>query len=79
MDYHQKNKDKFLKKAYEKYYSSGGKEKTIEYYKENKEKIKKRERERYRNMDKFEKNDKIKKILDRYHRLKNEKDNYKDE
>ena len=79
MDYHQKNKDKLLKKVYEKYHNSGGKEKAIEYYKENKEKIKKRERERYRNMDKFEKNDKIKKSLDRYYRLKNEKDNYKDE
>ena len=61
MDYYQKNKDKILKKAYEKYHNDGGKKKLKEYYKENKEKIKKRERERYRNMDKFEK-DKIKKV-----------------
>ena len=39
----------------------------------------KRERESYRNMDKFKKKDKIMKILDRCYRLKNEKDNYKDE
>ena len=55
MDYYQKNKDKILKKGYEKYHNGGGKEKSKEYYKENKEKNKKRERERYRNMDKFEK------------------------
>ena len=30
-------------------------------------------------MGKFEKKDKIKKSLDRYYRLKNERDNYKDE
>ena len=42
-------------------------------------KNKKRERERYRKMDKFEKKDKIKKSLDRYYRLKKERDNYKDE
>ena len=30
-------------------------------------------------MDKFEKKDKMKKRLDRYYRLKKERDNYKDE
>ena len=41
MNYYQKNKDKILKKAYEKYHNGGGKEKAKEYYKENKEQIKK--------------------------------------
>ena len=30
-------------------------------------------------MDKFEKKNKIKNSLDRFHRLKNERDNYRDE
>ena len=54
MNYYQKNKDKILKKAYEKDHNGGGKEKGKKYYKENKEEIKKRERERYRKMDKSE-------------------------
>ena len=40
MDYYQKNKDKILKKAYEKYHNCAGKEKAKEYCKENKEKNK---------------------------------------
>ena len=67
MNHYQRNKDKILKKAYEKYHNGGGKEKTKKYYRENKEEIKKRER------------DKIKKSLDRFYRLKKERDNYKDE
>ena len=41
MNYYQKNRDKILKKAHEKYHNGGGKEKT-RYYRENKEEIKKR-------------------------------------
>ena len=44
MNYYQINKDKILKKDYEKYHNGGGKEKAKEYYKENKQQIKKRER-----------------------------------
>ena len=55
MNYYQTNKDKILKKAYEKYHNGGGKEKARKYYRENKEEIKKKEREKYRKSDKFEK------------------------
>ena len=55
MNYYQKNKDKVLKEAYEKYHNDGDNEKAKKYYKENKEQTKKRERERYKNLDKFEK------------------------
>ena len=54
MNYYQKNRDKILKKAHEKYHSSGGK-KANKYYRENKEEMKKREKERYRKLDRFEK------------------------
>ena len=74
MNYYQKNREKFLKKAHEKYHNDGGKEKATKYYGENKEEIKKRERERYRKLDRFEKKDKIKISLDRYYRLKNERE-----
>ena len=77
MNYYKKNKDKILKKAYEKYHNGGGKEKAKKYYRKNKEEIRKRERERYRKLDKLEKKDKIKKSLDRYYRLKKEKEDGK--
>ena len=51
---------KLLKKAYDKYYNKGGKEKAAKYYQENKEMIKKREREKYQWMN-TEENNKIKK------------------
>ena len=82
MNYYQKNKDKSLKRAHEKYHNGGGKEKARKSYIENKEQIKKRERKRYKEMDKFEKKDKIERSLDRYYRLKKQKEkmsNYKDE
>ena len=69
-----KNRDKFLKKAHEKNYSGGGKERVKKYYRENKAEIKKRERKRYRKLDKFKKKDKIKRSLDRYYRLKKERE-----
>ena len=74
MNFYQKNREKILKKAHEKYHNGGGKEKENKYYRENKEEIKKIERGRYRKLDKFEKKDKIKRSLDRYYRLKKEKE-----
>ena len=74
MSYYQKNKDNILKNVYEKYHNGGGKEKAKKYYRENKEEIKQRERERYRKLDRFVKKNKIKRSLDRYYRLKKEKE-----
>ena len=74
VNYHQKNKDKILKKAHEKYHNVGGKEKAKKYYRENEEEIKKRERESFKKLDRFEKKGKIKRSLDRYYRLKKEKE-----
>ena len=71
---HKKTRDKILKKAHEKYHNGGGKGKAKKYYRENKEEIKKRERERYRKLDRFEKKDKMKRSLDRYYRLKKERE-----
>ena len=62
-----------LKKTPGKYHNGGGKEKARKYYIENKEETKKRERKRYKEMDKFEKTDKIK-SLERYYRLKKERE-----
>ena len=74
MNYYQRNKDKVLKKAHEKYHNGGGKEKSRKYYIEDKEEIKKKEREKYGKLDRFEKKNKIKRSLDRYYRLKKERE-----
>ena len=74
MNYHKRNKETILTKAHEKYHNGGGKEKLKKYYTENKEEIKKRERERYIKLYRFEKKDKIKRSLDRYYRLKKERE-----
>ena len=74
MNYYRRNREAILKKAHEKYHNGGEKEKAKKYYRENEEEIKKRERERYRKLDKFEKKDKIKRSLDRYYRLKKERE-----
>ena len=74
MNYYQRNKDKVLKKAHEKYHNGGGKEKSRKYYIEDKEEIKKKEREKHGKLDRFEKKDKIKRSLDRYYRLKKERE-----
>ena len=79
MDYYKRNREAILKKAHDKYPNGGEKEKAKKYYREIKEEIKKRERKRYRQMDKFEKRDKIKRSLDRYYRLKKEGVIIKDE
>ena len=43
MGYYWFNREELLKKANEKYYNKGGKEKAAKYYKDNKEAIKKQE------------------------------------
>ena len=40
MSYYDKNKEKLLKKAHDKYHNGGGKERAVKYYQKNKEKIK---------------------------------------
>ena len=77
MNYFLKNGHEVLKKPHEKYHNGGGKEKAKKYYREHKEQIKKRERERYRKLDIFEKKDKIKKGLEKYYRLKKEREESK--
>ena len=77
MGYYERNKEAILQKAHEKYHNGGGKEKAKIYYRQNKEEIKKREREKYRKMHKFEKKDKLKRSLDRYYRLKKEREESK--
>ena len=77
MNYYKRNREAILKKAHEKYYNGGGKEKPKKYYRENNEEITKRERERYRKLNKFEKKGKIKRSLDRYYRLKKEREESK--
>ena len=59
MNYYQKNREKILKEAHEKYHNGGRKEKPKKYYRKNKEEIQKREIERYRKLDRFENKDKI--------------------
>ena len=77
MGYYERNKEAILQKAHEKHHNGGGKEKAKIYYRQNKEEIKKREREKYRKMHKFEKKDKLKRSLDRYYRLKKEREESK--
>ena len=43
--YYDKNKEKLLRKAYDKYHNGGSKEKASFYYQKNKEKIKKKEKQ----------------------------------
>ena len=62
MNYHQKNKDKILKKPMKNITMVVEKKRQMNIFKKNKEEIKKREREKYRNMDKFQKTIKQKKF-----------------
>ena len=56
MNYYRKTREVLLKKAYDKYHYTGGKEKAAKYYQDNKEKIMKKERNKYENMSEGEKN-----------------------
>ena len=70
MSYYDKNKEKLLKKAHDKYHNGGGKERAAKYYQKNKEKIKERERDRYNSLTDMERRKKIQKPLDRYRKSK---------
>ena len=68
--YYDRNREKLFKKAHDKYHNGGGKKKLLCIIKKNKEVIKKRERDIYKSMTDIERNEKIKKSLDRYYKLK---------
>ena len=56
MSYYWFNREELLKKAKEKYYNKGGKEKASKYYQDNKEAIKEKARNKYKNLSEKEKN-----------------------
>ena len=64
------NRKELLKKAHDKYHNKNGKEKAALCYQKNKETIKKREKYRYRSMTDIERNEKKRKSLGRYYKLK---------
>ena len=68
--YYSFNRKDLLKIAYDKYYNKGGKEKAALYYQKNKETIKNREKDSYRSMTDIERNEKKRKSLERYYKLK---------
>ena len=61
------NRKELLKKAHD---NKGGKEKAAKYYQENKEMIKQKERHKYKVMSAEDRNEKKRKSLERYHKLK---------
>ena len=64
------NRKELLKKAHEKHNNKGGKEKAALHYQKNEETIKKREKYRYRSMTDIERDEKKRKSLKRYYKLK---------
>ena len=68
--YYQKNKEKLLEKAYDKYHNKGGNERAKKYYQENKEEIKKKERLKYWFMHESDKVKIRQRGLDGYYKMK---------
>ena len=68
MSYYQDNKDEVLKKAYDRYYNRGGKEKAAKYYRKNTDLLGFKANMKYKNMSKKEKDRKRK--YQRYHNPK---------
>ena len=68
-NYYWFNRKDLFKKVHHKYHNKGGKEKATLYYQKNKE-TKRREKGRYRSMTDIERNEKKRKSLERYHKLK---------
>ena len=64
------NRKDLLKKAYDKYHNKDGKEKAVLYYQKNKGKIKRREKDTCGSMTDIERNEKKRKSLERYNKLK---------
>ena len=69
-NYYWFNRKYLLKKGHDKYHNKAGKEKAALYYHKNKDMIKKREKDRYRSMTYIERNEKKRKSLERYSKLK---------
>ena len=69
-DYYWLNRKKLLKKAHDKYPNKGDKEKAALYYQKNKEVIKKGERDKYKMMSREDRDEKKRKSLKRYYRIK---------
>ena len=70
MNYHWFNKQELLKKAKEKHYNNGGKEKAAKYYKDNKDVLKEKARNKYKNLIEEEKELKRQYSRIRYNKLK---------
>ena len=69
-DYYYRNRKELLKKAYDKYYNKGGKERAKKYYQANKEQIKKKERMKYQYKPEDEKEIIRQRSLKRHYRMK---------
>ena len=69
-DYYWFNRKKLLKKTHDKYPNKGDKEKAALYYQKNKEVIKKGERDKYKMMSREDRDEKKRKSLERYYRIK---------
>ena len=69
-DYYWFNRKELLEKAYDKYHNKGDKEKAALYYQKNKEIITKRERDKYKVMSREDRNEKKRKSLERYYKIK---------
>ena len=70
MTYYWFNKQKLFKKAKEKYYNNGGKEKAAKYYLDNKDVLKEKAKNAYKNLSEEEKEVKTLYSKDRYNKLK---------
>ena len=64
------NRKELFKKNHDKYHNKNGKEKAAKYYRENKEMTKERERYIYKMMSIEDRNEKKRKSLERYYKLK---------
>ena len=64
------NRKELLEKAHDKYHNEAGKEKAALYYKKKQRNNKKREKDKYRSMTDIERNEKKRKSLERYYKLK---------
>ena len=64
------NRNDLLKKAHDKYHNKGGKEKAVLHYQKNKEMIKQRERHKYQMMSREDRDEKKRKSLEIYYKLK---------
>ena len=64
------NRNELLKTAHGKYHNKGGKEKAALYHQKNKEMIKEREKDIYQMMSREDRDEKKRKSLERYYKIK---------